>query len=170
MFKAYKEPPKPSFDYKEFAIEKGLPLAGSLLGAGVGAYLGGPAGVGIGSQIGGSLGGMASGALSEKPGSQATMMRGTQGAIKGYEDWRTKVPKDALDINAAGKIPNPSSAPESANTSPTSAAPTGIGNPMGSLDLPSIPNVQTSNLDEEVPTFGSKFGKYNSARAMSFKP
>lgn len=98
MFKAYKEPPKPAFDMEKALIEKGLPLLGTAAGAAIGSAVAPGVGTTLGAQIGGSLGGMASGALSEEPGSQAQMMKGVEGAIKGYDKWREKVPSNKLDM------------------------------------------------------------------------
>lgn len=130
MFKAYKEPPKPSFDWKQWGIEKGIPLAGTVAGTAIGGYFGSPT---IGAQIGGNLGGALSGALTEKPTGQAQMMKGFEGAAKGYDTWKEKVPSDELDINKEGKAPGVGAAQPAAVPAVQQIAPeTMIGSDFGS--------------------------------------
>jgi hypothetical protein len=113
MFKAYKEPPKPAYDWTDMLVEKGIPLAGTALGGIVGGIVAPGAGVAPGMAIGSGLGNMVSGLISEKPTSEAKMAKGIQGGMKGYEDWRQLPPEKKLDTNESGKIPGvtPAAAP-----------------------------------------------------------
>jgi hypothetical protein len=127
MFKAYKEPPKPAYDWTDMLVEKGIPL----LGAGAGAVIGGlvAPGVGIapGMAIGSGLGNMVSGLVSEKPTSEAKMGVGMKGAMKGYQDWEQIPPEKKLDTNDKGNVPGAATAPASISqlANPSSGSSTG---------------------------------------------
>lgn len=105
MFKAYKEPPKPAYDWTDMLVEKGIPLLGAGAGAVAGGLIGGPAGIAAGMSLGSGLGNMVSGAISEKPTSEARMAYGMKGAQQGWKDWQELPPKKELDTNDEGKIP-----------------------------------------------------------------
>lgn len=129
MFKAYKEPPKPAYDWTDMLVEKGIPLLGTAGGAIAGGLIAGPAGIAPGMAIGSGLGNTISGLASEKPTSEAKMAKGIQGSMKGYQDWQQLPPEKKLDTDDKGKIPGQpqSAAPktqsisELANTSPAAS-------------------------------------------------
>lgn len=104
MFKSYKEPPKPSHDWTDTLIEKGIPLAGAALGGVAGSFV--PGGTMPGIAMGTGLGNLVSGLISEKPNSEAKMIKGLEGGMKGYQDWQKLPPAKKLDVNEAGKIPS----------------------------------------------------------------
>lgn len=105
MFKAYQEPPKPSYDWTDMLVEKGIPLLGAGAGAIAGGLLAGPAGIAPGMAIGSGLGNTISGLASEKPTSEAKMGIGMKGAMKGYQDWQQLPPEKKLDTDDKGKVP-----------------------------------------------------------------
>lgn len=105
MFRAYREPPRPSFDWKKLGIEKGIPLAGTVGGGIAGALTGDPNAISIGAKLGGNLGGALSGVLSEQPQSQAQMMKGFEGAIGARDEWKQKVKSGGPQINEGGSEP-----------------------------------------------------------------
>lgn len=158
MFKAYKEPPKPSFDWKEWGVEKGIPLLGTVGGGIAGALIapGDPAAISTGAQLGGNLGGALSGALTDKPIGQAQMMKGLEGGLKGYDTWQQKVDTKKLQTNLQGKEPGmgaaqPVAAPQVQKIAPESM----IGSEFGSSRAGSFfgenalggPGMQTGSFD-----------------------
>jgi len=127
MFKAYKEPPKPAYDWTDMLVEKGIPLLGTAGGAIAGGLIAGPAGIAPGMAIGAGLGNTISGLASEKPTSEAKMGLGMKGAMKGYQDWQQLPPEKMLDTDSKGKIPGASTTPASISqlTNPSGGSSTG---------------------------------------------
>lgn len=106
MFKAYQEPPKPSYDWTDMLVEKGLPILGGAAGAVIGGLSpAGPAGIAPGMSLGTGLGTTLSGLISNKPTAEAKMAKGIEGAQKGWKDWRELPPEKKLDTDEKGKIP-----------------------------------------------------------------
>lgn len=158
MFKAYKEPPKPSFDWKEWGIEKGIPLLGTVGGGVAGALIapGDPNAISIGSKLGGNLGGALSGALSDKPQSQAQMMKGFEGAIGAKDDWTKKIKTGKLQTNPTGTNPQQSPAqPETTTPQVQQIA------PESALAAPSvIPATNVSGEQEEYPYMSNRAPRF----------
>lgn len=127
MFKAYKEPPKPAYDWTDMLVEKGIPLAGSVIGGLAGSAIAPGAGTGAGMAIGSGIGNMISGLISEKPTSEAKMGVGMKGAMKGYQDWQQLPPEKKLDTDDKGKVPGAAAAPASISqlANPSSGSSTG---------------------------------------------
>lgn len=125
MFKAYKEPPKPAYDWTDMLVEKGIPLLGTVGGAVAGSFV--PGGTMPGMAIGSGLGNLVSGLISEKPTSEAKMGLGMKGAMKGYQDWQQLPPEKMLDTDSKGKIPGAATTPASISqlTNPSSGGSTG---------------------------------------------
>jgi len=155
MFKAYKEPPKPAYDWTDMLVEKGIPLLGAAGGAVAGGLIGGPPGIAAGMSLGSGLGNMVSGAISEKPTAEAKMARGMAGAQQGYKDWRELPPEKKLDTNEEGKIPGMSTSDPSKM--------------LKGDDLVNIPMIKPTTEDDLSPNspFSSSRAGLFAKRSMS---
>jgi hypothetical protein len=153
MFKAYKEPPKPTYDWTDMLVEKGIPLLGIAGGAIAGGLIGGPPGVAAGASLGGGLGNMVSGAISEKPTAEAKMARGMAGAQQGYKDWRELPPEKKLDTNESGKITG--ATPAAAPVKIPSVAPTAT-NDFGQM-TGALTDTGSNLVGKEEPLYKSTY-------------
>jgi hypothetical protein len=153
MFKAYKEPRKPAYDWTDMLVEKGIPLLGTAGGAIAGGLIAGPAGIAPGMAIGSGLGNTISGLASEKPTSEAKMAKGIQGGMKGYEDWRQLSPEKKLDTNESGKIPGVT--PAAAPVKIPSVAPTAT-NDFGQM-TGALTDTSSNLVGKEEPLYKSTY-------------